>query len=488
MKGENQLKKKSKLKKNQRQIKNDNVSDVESEPVSEGIDAEAIDLADDLQADAWEVDEPARVAVEQNEQDEVGQDEQDEDEFGEVETYLLSEDHSEEIDEETEEESEDESEETISATEGSELDAYESADIEDEEFLEHSEVLSIVESILFSTDRPQSLNTIRQAFKGTNIRSKDVRRAIEELQVEYAGACRGVTIEEVNGGYQLRTKADNMPYLKRMLKIRTFKLSGPALEVLSIVAYKQPCVKSDLDEIRGVESGHLLRGLMDRGMIAFAGKSELPGKPMLYQTTKRFLEIFGLRNLNELPSLSEIDELIPEGIGDEPDKEETLDQITEQMSQEIGSTYSEGEEELMKITDQLTSIETTSAFFDEEKRRQKEKRDRERAQDIQEAIDMGESVEDKDIRWLEKYQAELLLKQEESMVDQKEQEVTSSAAETKSDIASDDEFLPPTENEMEEALQALIRDQRDDENVEVIETTAADSEEETLEIDPEVTT
>lgn len=115
-------------------------------------------------------------------------------------------------------------------------------------------------------------------------------------------------LEEVAGGFQIRTKPDNQKYLQRTVKGRPFRLSGPALEVLAIVAYKQPCTKAMVDEIRGVESGHLMRGLLDRGLMHFAGKSELPGRPMFYETTRKFLEIFSLRNINELPSLNEIDQ------------------------------------------------------------------------------------------------------------------------------------------------------------------------------------
>ncbi len=288
--------------------------------------------------------------------------------------------------------------------EGTELETFESAEIEDKEFLEHDQVLSIIESVLFATDKPQSLTVIRQAFKGTTIKSKDIRKAIEELMVEYAGGNRGITLEEVNGGYQLRTKIDNMKFIKRMIKGRSFRLSGPALEVLAITSYKQPCIKAEIDEIRGVESGHLLRGLMERGMVTFAGKSEAPGKPMLYGTTKKFLEIFGLRNLKELPSLSEIDQLIPEGIGEAEEEKETLDQLTDGMSEKIGSSYSEGEEELTKITDQLGSITTSSDFFEQEKQRQKEKREREKAEDIRDAIAVGEEVSTRDKNYLTKWE------------------------------------------------------------------------------------
>jgi segregation and condensation protein B len=173
------------------------------------------------------------------------------------------------------------------------------------------------------------------------------------------------------------------------------------------VAYKQPCTKSAVDEIRGVESGHLMRGLLDRGMIAFGGKSELPGRPMMYETTRRFLEIFGLRNIKELPTLNEIDQLIPEGIGEEQVEKPKLSDLTGELSQTFTGTYSEGEEDLIDISKELSTIETTSAFFEDEKRRQREKRDLERAQDIRERLTIGEAVEEKDKRWLAKYEAQI---------------------------------------------------------------------------------
>jgi segregation and condensation protein B len=275
------------------------------------------------------------------------------------------------------------------------------------EFVEASRALSLIESLLFVSDRPVSIGTIKQLFKGTNVGTKDIGRALESLASDYASSARGISLEEIQGGYQLRTKVDNADFLRRLAKTRPFRLSGPALEALSIVAYKQPIVKMEVDQIRGVESGHLLRALMERGLVSFAGKSELPGKPMQYGTTRKFLEIFGLRNLRELPTLAEIDDLIPEGIGEVEDKPVLAD-ITSAMAQDVGSAYSDGEEELGKITDQLQAIDTTSEFFEQEKQRQRDARDRDRAQDIREALTVGEAVEDKDKRWLERYEAKLL--------------------------------------------------------------------------------
>jgi len=290
--------------------------------------------------------------------------------------------------------------------EGSELEAFESAEIEEKIFIEDERAESIIESLLFASDKPVSLATLRELFKDTNIEKAHIKRILDRLAVEYAGARRGVVLEEVTGGFQLRTKVDNMSFLRRLLKGRSFKLSGPALEVLSIVAYKQPVIKSEIDEIRGVESGHLLRALMEKGLVNFEGKSDLPGRPMLYATTKKFLEIFGLRNLKELPTLSQIDELLPEGIGAEEEKKEKLSDITETMAQSVTGTYSEGEEELEKIQSELQQVDTTTAFFEEEKKRIKDEENRQRAQDLREAIAVGETVDPKDLKWLAKYEAE----------------------------------------------------------------------------------
>lgn len=290
--------------------------------------------------------------------------------------------------------------------EGSELDSFESVDIEESEFVENEQAQSIIESILFASDRPVSFASIQLVFKGTNIKKDNIKHILADLSVDYASGNRGIVLEEIMGGYQLRTKVDNTNFIKRTIKTRAFKLSDPALETLSIVAYKQPVIKMEIDQIRGVESGHLLRALMEKGLVSFEGKAEtLPGKPMQYGTTRRFLEIFGLRNLKELPTLSQIDELLPDGIGDEVEETQTLSMVTDSLAENINSlSYSEGEDELGQIEDQLTAISTSSEFFEQEKLRQKIKREEDKAQDIREALAVGEQVSKRDINWLKKFE------------------------------------------------------------------------------------
>lgn len=370
------------------------------------------------------------------------------------------------------------------SVEGTELDNFDSAEIEEVEFVEEERLESIVESVLFASDRPVSLASLKLLFKGTNIRGDKIRRALDQLAVEYAGGRRGVTLEEVPGGYQLRTKIDNMEFLKRTLKTRQFKLSGPALEVLSIVAYKQPVVKFEVDEIRGVESGHLLRALMEKNLVSFEGKSDLPGRPMQYGTTKKFLEIFGLRSLKELPTLSQIDELLPEGMDEQQAEEKpTLASVTDAMSQSFVGSYSQGEEELMKIQEQLEDISTTTNFFEEEKRRQAEKRDQEKAQNIRDALAFGEPVSTRDANWLKKYDEALAagttlvaMAAEKKAAFMKKPVTTegapseegesseesleaSSESESESDFESETEGLVEESDELEEAVVAFDNDE-----------------------------
>ncbi len=395
--------------------KSKNVDDVE---VKMEAPVEAIEVAAVEEITEFQSEETHTVAEVYTEQSAFKSEESDEAQalFQEEAAPILDESEFEILDAETMKLEEDESSENDGAAsagsnvegenlDDSELGDFDSAEIEELEFVEDEQLESIVESVLFATDKPVTLNALKIIFKGTNVKTDKIRRTIEKLSVAYASGNRGVYIEEVQGGYQLRTKLDNMNFLRRTLKVKPFKLSGPALEVLAIVAYKQPLIKHEIDEIRGVESGHLLRALMEKGIVAFAGKSDLPGKPMQYITTKKFLEIFGLRNLKELPTLSQIDELLPEGINeDDESKNSKLSSISDTMSQQIGDgAYSDGEEDLMKITEQLDEITTSSDFFEQEKQRQKEKKEFEKAQNIREALEVNEHVSTRDLNWLKRY-------------------------------------------------------------------------------------
>ena len=242
--------------------------------------------------------------------------------------------------------------------------------IENSEVLDDKRVYSILESILFFSDRPVTLDSLKCAFEGTNIDIKEIKRYITEYSKLLAESDRGIYLEQIASGYQLRTKHDNVDFLKRLKRTKLFRLSVSSLEVLAIIAYEQPCIKTRLDEIRAVDCGHLLRGLMDKGLVAFYGKSDLPGKPMLYKTTKKFLEVFGLKNLKELPPMSEIDTLLPKGTLEEEDKNKDLPPLTDlsrnlkvvgkDLEAKNQEDYEKTEKQLKKITDDLLQVQIPS--------------------------------------------------------------------------------------------------------------------------------
>lgn len=271
----------------------------------------------------------------------------------------------------------------------------------------------VIEAALFISDKPVGLTTLVAAFgvdeetRKNLALKKHVLEGVEALTENLEEQDRGFRLHQVDGGYQLRTSDDIKDFLHNTVKARSFRLTGPSLETLAMVAYKQPITKSQVDEIRGVDSSHLLRALMDRGLVSFAGKSELPGKPMLYKTTSKFLNVFGLRNLKELPSLSEIEALLPNGIGEEEEEKETLSELTGKLSENFDGSYSAGEEELGKITDELSDISTSSDFFEQEKQREKERREAEKAENIREALMVGEEVSTRDQNWLARYDERL---------------------------------------------------------------------------------
>ena len=220
--------------------------------------------------------------------------------------------------------------------------------------------ISVIESVLFSSDKPVSLDLLHQAIAYID-KNLDVKDLINKYKAILQSDNRGVYVDMVCGKYQIRTKKTNSEILKNINKSKQFRLSAPAMEVLAIVTYEQPCIKARIDEVRGVDSGHLIRVLMDKGLVCFAGKSDLLGKPMLYKTTRKFLETFSLKNLKNLPSLSEFDELVPDEL--EQQKRETLSELTSRLDESNKKDISlEGD--LEKIGQSLSEIKVTTIESD----------------------------------------------------------------------------------------------------------------------------
>jgi len=168
---------------------------------------------------------------------------------------------------------------------------------------------SVIESLLFVSDIPLGLDRIKEILG--EVSKKDIQRLLSELGEDYDRSQRGFTLVEVAEGYQLRTRPEHAEWIKRLQRVKPFALSQPALETLAIIAYKQPVVRSDVEKIRGVDSGGVLRTLLERKLIKILGKKDVPGRPLVYGTSKRFLETFGLKNLSSLPTLKDLEGLGP---------------------------------------------------------------------------------------------------------------------------------------------------------------------------------
>jgi segregation and condensation protein B len=165
-------------------------------------------------------------------------------------------------------------------------------------------VESVIEAILFATDEPLTDSRIASIVETS---AKQVRQSIEDLNAKYEANNNAFRIEQIAGGYQMLTLNLYNPWLKKMLRTRgDNKLSPAALETLAIIAYKQPVIRADIEAVRGVAAGEVIRSLMYKGLVKIVGRAEILGRPMLYGTTKKFLEVFGLNSLKDLPKAEEL--------------------------------------------------------------------------------------------------------------------------------------------------------------------------------------
>ena len=176
--------------------------------------------------------------------------------------------------------------------------------------MERAEQMRVVEALILACPEPISAARIGRITPECNAAlARDLIRELNEL---YQKQDRAFEIWEIAGGYQVRTRAEFSGYLQQLHKQRPLRLSRAALETLSIVAYKQPATRAEVEHVRGVDAGAVLKSLMERHLVRMLGHREVPGRPMLYGTTRRFLEIFGLDTLKELPVLRELDDLARE--------------------------------------------------------------------------------------------------------------------------------------------------------------------------------
>lgn len=166
---------------------------------------------------------------------------------------------------------------------------------------------SIIEGLLFVSDGPMSLDRLTELLP--DYERVTVRLAVQELRDSYEQRGAGVHLVEVAGGWQLRTVPELMPYLSRMAKGRPARFSQSALETLAIVAYRQPVTRQEIEYLRGVDTGAVLKTLLEKKLVKMLGKKDIPGRPIIYGTTRDFLEVFNLKDLKGLPTLREIQSL-----------------------------------------------------------------------------------------------------------------------------------------------------------------------------------
>lgn len=174
--------------------------------------------------------------------------------------------------------------------------------------LEDRELEAILEALLFVSAEPMPIERLMVVLG--EVSKHEVKQALQALREEMDRQGRGVQLVELAGGYQIVTRKDYAPWIKRLAKIKAApKLSRYGLETLAIIAYKQPIVRSEIEQIRGVEVSTVLRTLLERKLIRMVGRKEVPGRPIMYGTTKLFLQQFGLSDLSQLPPLREFKEL-----------------------------------------------------------------------------------------------------------------------------------------------------------------------------------
>lgn len=176
--------------------------------------------------------------------------------------------------------------------------------------MENSQLKAIIESLIFVSDAPLSLERIKEVLGEVN--KKDLQRLVLELIEEYQQAAgRGFFLTEVAEGYQFRTRPEYADWIRKLKKTKPSSLSQPAIETLAIIAYRQPVTRMDVEKIRSVDCGGVLRTLLEKKLIHIIGRKDLPGKPLVYGTSKKFLEVFGLKDLASLPTLKDLEGLGP---------------------------------------------------------------------------------------------------------------------------------------------------------------------------------
>ena len=166
------------------------------------------------------------------------------------------------------------------------------------------ELKRIIEALIFVAEAPLSTGQLAQVLE--TVAPDEIQSALDDLKVEYQNGPQAFVLTEAAGGYGFRTRMEYAFWLQKLKRDQATRLSRAALETLAIVAYKQPIMKAEIERLRGVEVGGMLRMLMEKDLVRAVGRQDLPGRPLIYGTTKKFLEVFDLKDLRDLPTLEEL--------------------------------------------------------------------------------------------------------------------------------------------------------------------------------------
>jgi segregation and condensation protein B len=206
----------------------------------------------------------------------------------------------------------------------------------------------IIEAVLFAADKPLGLRDLQAILLEET--PSEIKKAVEELKSDYEVLGRSFTLKEVAQGYQFRTQSDYALFILRMIKSSPNRLSRAAMETLAIIAYKQPILRQEIERLRGVDVGGILRTLMEKGLIRIVGRKNIPGRPLIYGTTKKFLEVFDLKDLDSLPKLKEL-----KALGS--DENETGSSLEPEASPETGEEKDESDASTLSTGEDIPTPE-----------------------------------------------------------------------------------------------------------------------------------
>lgn len=210
--------------------------------------------------------------------------------------------------------------------------------------MDPDEIKAIVENVLLAAGEPVTVDRLAEIFQN-GVPRKELRQSLKDLEEDYAG--KNLQIQEVAEGYLLCTRLEYSDWIKKYLRLdKAARLSQPALDTLSIIAYKQPITRSEVEGIRGVDSSGVIRTLLEKNIVGPAGRKKVPGRPMMYRTTRKFLEYFGLKDLGDLPTLEDFKESEISGeSGDSPSRQTKL-LFTDPSAEETGPPENDAEREI----------------------------------------------------------------------------------------------------------------------------------------------